>query len=406
MKLLLRVLAISSCAVGVVLALGQPPIAPSRAQTAKAVSAKSSSFVENAGQWDSRVQFLSKSKGMNLWVTAEGPVFDFQKFVSTGGSRRPGKTPPKGYIKGHVVKMTFVNAQPSAVTGQTQQKGSNNYFIGKDPSKWVSGARSFEQVTAERPYDGISIRYSIDQGNPRYDVIVEPGADPSQVGIKIEGADDARVLENGNLELKTSLGTVEERGLTAYQDTPLGRTQVPCKMVMEGNTVHFDTGGYDPAKTLVIDPLVASTFLGGDQFQNISGLEVDSSNNIYVDGYTSSPDFPTSPGAYQAPGSLNVFVSKLDPTETSFVYSATIGGTLGSYAYALAIDGFRECLSHRRDGRERLSDHRRRLRHFLQRRRERHDIRDRTEPNWLQPCLLYLSRRDRRRYCQRNRSRF
>ncbi len=299
-------------------------------------------FIENAGQWDSQAQFLSRTNGLNLWITREGPVFEFNRFIATGQAKSHTKFQrPEGYVMGHVVKMSFVNAAPTAVTGESGQKSRFNYFVGNDKTKWVSNAKSFSQVTAERPYDGISVRYSIDQGAPRYDVIVKPGADPSRVGIKIEGADDARVLENGNLELKTSLGIVEERGLTAYQDTPNGRTQVPCKMVMEGNTVHFDTGSYDPAKTLVIDPLVASTYLGGSGDQAADSVAVDSSNDIYVAGFTNSFNFPTTLGSYVSTwGSTAAYVSKLDPAETTLIYSSVIGGSKVNDADGVVVDGY------------------------------------------------------------------
>src|SRR5271157_2051276 len=36
-------------------------------------------FIENRGQFDSRVKFLVKGNGANLWLTNEGIVFDFQR---------------------------------------------------------------------------------------------------------------------------------------------------------------------------------------------------------------------------------------------------------------------------------------------------------------------------------------
>jgi hypothetical protein len=240
--------------------------------------------------------------------------------------------------------MTFVNARPSAVEGANQQQAKFNYFIGNDRSKWASNVPSYSQAVAQNPYDGISIRYSIDQGAPRYDVIVKPGADPSQVGIKIEGADNARVLPNGNLELKTSLGTVEERGLTAYQDTAQGKSQVPCRMVMDGNTVHFDTGSYDTAKPLIIDPLVFSTYLGGNGSTNpdtVFAIAEDSFNDTVVAGSTGSTNFPTTTGAYQTTNTDAVesgFVSKLSPDGSALLFSTYIGATDEDQCSAVALD--------------------------------------------------------------------
>ncbi|UUZ81950.1 SBBP repeat-containing protein [Paenibacillus sp. P26] len=76
--------------------------------------------------------------------------------------------------------------------------------------------------------------------------------------------------------------------------------------------------------------LVYSTYLGGsasgDQGFDIA---VDASGSAYVTGVTASPDFPTTPGAFQtAPGGpVNAFVTKLDPSGTALVYSTYLGGS-------------------------------------------------------------------------------
>ncbi len=311
----------------------------------KSVANGSAAFVENRGQWDSRALYLSSLNGTNLWITQEGPVFDFRKFIPAAPPMRSGKfLVPTGYFKGHVVKMSFVNSGPTMVEGAGKQKAQFNYFFGNDEARWASKVPCFSEAVAKQPYDGISVRYSIDQGAPRYDVIVRPGADPSQVGIKIEGTDGARVLPDGNLQLKTSLGDIEERGLTAYQDTPGGRTQVPCRMVMDGNTVHFDTGGYDTNKPLIIDPLVFSTFLGGSEEDLGYAVTLDSLNNVYVTGETYSPDFPITVGAYQTSYKNTRgtgFVSKLSANGSTLLDSTFLGGSGQNgddYAQAIALD--------------------------------------------------------------------
>ena len=84
--------------------------------------------------------------------------------------------------------------------------------------------------------------------------------------------------------------------------------------------------------------LLYSTFLGGTNGDVGMDLALDSSNNVYVTGYTSSVDFPTSTYAYQTtPGSWedsgdgwnyndDVFVAKLNSTLSSLLYSTYLGG--------------------------------------------------------------------------------
>ena len=80
----------------------------------------------------------------------------------------------------------------------------------------------------------------------------------------------------------------------------------------------------------VANSLTHSTFLGGNGGDDGRGIQADSQGNAYVAGATSSGDFPVSAGAFQpklATGAFgNGFVSKLDPTLSSLLYSSYFGG--------------------------------------------------------------------------------
>src|SRR5439155_43034 len=101
--------------------------------------------------------------------------------------------------------------------------------------------------------------------------------------------------------------------------------------------------GYRPDHELIIDPGVQySTFLGGSSHELAAGIKVDAAGNAYVVGTTQSPDFPTTAGAFKRTGStsnsLDVFVSKLNPTGTALVYSTFVGGSNFDWGRAIAID--------------------------------------------------------------------
>jgi beta-propeller repeat-containing protein len=94
-----------------------------------------------------------------------------------------------------------------------------------------------------------------------------------------------------------------------------------------------------------------STYLNGALESAGNGIAVDSTFHAYVTGETESPDFPTTPGAFQRtlkakvipqdPHDLNqsnAFVTKFSADGRSLVYSTYLGGTANDVAEAIALD--------------------------------------------------------------------
>lgn len=85
--------------------------------------------------------------------------------------------------------------------------------------------------------------------------------------------------------------------------------------------------------------LVYSTYLGGGSLEAALSITVDITNNAYITGYTWSDNFPTR-NAYQntLKGMNDVFITKLNPSGSSFVYSTFLGGSDNDYAWGVAVD--------------------------------------------------------------------
>src|ERR1035441_3998375 len=69
-----------------------------------------------------------------------------------------------------------------------------------------------------------------------------------------------------------------------------------------------------------------ATYLGGSLDEQIAGIAVDSSGNVYVTGITDSPDFPLTSATFGAPsqGHACAFVTKLNPGATALVWSVCL----------------------------------------------------------------------------------
>ena len=88
------------------------------------------------------------------------------------------------------------------------------------------------------------------------------------------------------------------------------------------------------------DGLVYSTFLGGSQGETSVRVAVDPVGNAYLAGTTDSSDFPVTPGAHDTTygGGIDAFVTKLNPSGSSLVYSTYFGGSRQDFGTGIAAD--------------------------------------------------------------------
>ncbi|MEQ8765623.1 MAG: SBBP repeat-containing protein [Planctomycetota bacterium] len=87
--------------------------------------------------------------------------------------------------------------------------------------------------------------------------------------------------------------------------------------------------------------LVFATYLGGMFSDRLHALALDAAGNVLVAGETDSLDFPTTPGVFDAiPDFGSGFVTKLDATGSTLLYSTMLGGgTSFCRVFAMEVDG-------------------------------------------------------------------
>ncbi len=341
----------------------------------KNLGAQNLEFVENKGQWDSRVKYTGNIGAASFFLQKQGykvllnspqdltAIADYvgghnlsgntSKLLNNGdgsGSGGNGSTGKKFIIHSHAYEVTFAGSSPNAMVVPDKPLNSyNNYFIGKDSAKWAASCKIYYAVTYKNIYSNIDARYYTDEGKLKYDLIVRPGGDVNKIALQFDGVDGLSI-KNGNLIVKTSLGDITELAPVAYQLNSAGKSTVNAKYIINGNTVRFQLSNYSKTSTLVIDPaLIFSTFVGSIADNWGYTATYDNAGNFYAGGIVFGTGYPTSIGAFQTGygggnndegtgAGYDIGIIKLSPNGVNRIYATYLGGGGDEQPHSLVAD--------------------------------------------------------------------
>ncbi len=227
-----------------------------------------------------------------------------------------------------------------------------NYYVGNDPRAWRTNVRTHARIRYVGVYPGIDVVFYGNQRQLEHDFEVAPGIDPGQIRWRFVGADHWKLESDGSLVVEAGSTSLSFRPPQVYQWYGGKRRIVPAAYRLEGGSaavVGFELAAYDPARALVIDPILAySAYLGGLGYEQASGVAVDQGGQVYVAGETSSTNFPVAnalwpnnQGGYagiQNPYGNDAFVAKLGPEGTNLIFATYLGGNGVDAAIAVALD--------------------------------------------------------------------
>ncbi|HTQ08907.1 MAG TPA: hypothetical protein VMI31_02435 [Fimbriimonadaceae bacterium] len=306
--------------------------APSPSQQAKAtakLSKDSTYFVENAGQWRGG-KFVSSASGLNFWITQTGIVLDYYKQVGKQlGSGRSGQS----------LNLNFVGANPhSQVQGVDRLPLVNQYIHAHRP---IVEAHTYQGVDIDGLYPGVDLRVHKDSGFSRFDLLVAPGADASNLKLQVTGAKKLSLDKTGSLVMGTSIGNLDVARPVAYQLVDGKRQPVTAKFKLLGNReVRFALGAYDHSKQLVIDPIIYGSYYGGDAgADEVRAVTADGTGGVFMTGNTFAIDFPLVMGPYiTLNGESDAFITLFQGDAYVHNFASYFGGSNDETGKYIAVD--------------------------------------------------------------------
>ena len=311
-------------------------------------------FTENQGQFPTEVLFQTHIPEATVYLCKDKLVTVFTRSQEENQNNKENlklksinRIKPRESQKLDVISIVaeFIGVNPDTVIiGKHQLPHKNNYFIGNEPEQWYADVPNYQSVIYQDIYPGIDLKYYNTGGLLKYDFIVNPGANPSQIVIQYQGPKSMQMTSEGDLMITTRLGSIHEKKPIIYQDIDGEQQLVAGSYLLNDDVFSFiieET--YYPEYPLIIDPgLDYSTYLGGSFYDHGTRIAVDSSGCAYVTGWTVSNDFPTEnpyDGTYNGVGTYcDAFITKLSPEGNTLEYSTYLGGTHIDSGRDIAID--------------------------------------------------------------------
>lgn len=208
----------------------------------------------------------------------------------------------------HRIDIEWPGANPNiAVSKANPSRDYLNFYKGQNKAEMVRG---YQVVTYHNVWDGVDIVFKLQDKQPKYDIVLAPGADLSQVKFQYLGANGLELKEDALL-INTSLGELIEDVPASFDAS--GR-HADVHLLLNDGTLCFK--GFTE-NGLLIDPipyLKWATYYGGSGTDLMNSIDAVDSTGVVMLGRSTATGLATS-GAYQeiVNGSFDIMIVRMDP---------------------------------------------------------------------------------------------
>jgi hypothetical protein len=235
------------------------------------------------------------------------------------------------------VDVTYLDASPTSLLAPAHPSGARRHHYLAHCADGTVDAAVYDRLVYRDIRPGIDVVWYFTPAGLKYDIIARPHARIDDLAMRIDGARDLRIGDDARLVLSTPLGTMHEDAPTATLAAGGVRRESPVRFALDGDILRVVHEREEDARLLAqsgdgileVDPCVHwSTYLGGATSDFGRAVAVDAEGKLAVAGYTSSRDFPVSPGALAETnaGQIDVTISQFT-ADGRLLWSTYFGGS-------------------------------------------------------------------------------
>jgi hypothetical protein len=300
------------------------------------------SFEPNRGQADPSVQFLSRGSHYIVLLQPNTATLLLDR-TAAKSALQPAPS------QRSAIRMTLKGSSPTAtMSPEKPLAGYVNYLTG-DKSHSYTGLPTYAATRVASAYQGIDVVYYGTDRQLEYDFVVAPHSDPAQIHLAIDGAHPT-LEADGTVRLQIAL---PKRDTDIIFHKPVLYQQIDGKRhpidgafsVAANGEISFRVGSYDPARELIIDPVIGyGSYFGGNVQDEINGSALNASNQLYAVGQTLSPTLFSTSGEFQSGPYGGVqrgwdgFVTKFSADGSTVLWTTYLAGSGDDFATAVAVN--------------------------------------------------------------------
>lgn len=311
----------------------------------------------NQGQWDNQILYKVELNNGEILLNNKEIAYVLTDATQKFGHHHESKEEThldKETFRYQIVKTEFLNSSWKGLKRESIPSSEyRNYYIGNDPSNWVSNVFSYEKVVLDDFYNGIDLEYDGTSSQLKYSFHVKPNADVTSIKLKIAGSNKIEIDRFGRLIITTEFGEIIEEKPKAWNLIENKKRLIDVNYKIEEGILTYEfPNGYDKNHLLVIDPtLTFSTFTGSSMDNWGMTATPDPSGNLISGGivFSGVGNYPTTVGAFDVTmnggdqsanpyGGFDAVITKFNSTGTNLIYSTFLGGSANEAPHSLVCD--------------------------------------------------------------------